>query len=186
MAVCFPLKTRLVCTKRNALVGIVCVYLGLLIFNGFWDFATKIINGVCKHVPIYAVPELATLTKAYLVVGTFVYCLLPVAIMLILTPMTVVQLVRQSKLRKSLSSSSTISDETAKMTTMLVGITIAFMVLVAPTAIAHNVSFATGENIFRTKNVGMVIAREILQVIFVSTGARIDIIQVLTSVEVDP
>ncbi|XP_046579528.1 C-C chemokine receptor type 1-like [Haliotis rubra] len=162
IAIVFPLKTKLICTKRNTTIGIVIVFIGQLIFNGIWDFNTKVVNGIC--IPNYGTPETAVLSKTYLVIGTFLYSLLPVGILLVLTPITVFMLARRASKRRAITSNKTLRDDTVKLTTMLIGVTIAFIILVTPISIAHNVSFALGENIFETQHFGMMVAREILQV----------------------
>ncbi|XP_046381166.2 galanin-like G-protein coupled receptor npr-9 [Haliotis rufescens] len=162
VAIVFPLKTKFICTKRNTIIGIAVVFIGQLIFNSIWDFNTKIVDGIC--IPNYGTPETAVLSKTYLVIGTFLYSLLPVGIMLVLTPITVFVLVRHHSMRRAMSKSGSQRDDTVKLTTMLIGVTIAFIILVTPISIAHNVSFALGENIFETQHFGMMVAREILQV----------------------
>ncbi|XP_067665030.1 galanin-like G-protein coupled receptor npr-9 [Haliotis asinina] len=163
VAVLFPLKTKLICTRRNALIGIAGVYTGLFFYNGFWTFSTKIVNGIC--VPNYATSETAAMARAFLILGTFIYSLVPSAILLVLTPAICFQLARHSRLRKKMSSKQdTKEDETNKTTAMLLGVTFAFFILVTPISIAHNIAFTLGVNFFESKDFKMVVVRETLQV----------------------
>ncbi|XP_046354937.2 galanin receptor type 2-like [Haliotis rufescens] len=163
VAVLYPLRTKLICTKRNALIGIAGVYTGLFLYNGFWTFSVRIVNGVC--VPNYATPETAAMARVFLILGTFIYSLVPSAILLVLTPAICFQLARHSKLRRKMSNKQdTQQDETNKTTAMLLGVTLAFFTLVTPISIAHNIAFTLGVNFFESTDFKMVVVRETLQV----------------------
>ncbi|XP_046562634.1 galanin receptor type 2-like [Haliotis rubra] len=165
VAVSFPLKTKLICTKRNALIGIAGVYIGLFLYNGFWTFSTKIVNGTC--VPNYATPETAVMARVFLILGTFIYSLVPSAILLVLTPAICFQLARHSRLRREMSNKQdTNEDETNKTNAMLLGVTFTFFILVTPISIAHNIAFTLSINFFESKDFKMVVVRETLQVRF--------------------
>ncbi|KAK6179059.1 hypothetical protein SNE40_011505 [Patella caerulea] len=162
VAVWFPLKTRFICTKRNACIGLMIVYGFLFSFNGAWTFASRLANGAC--IPHY--PEPAYLSAIFIVLGTIIYSILPICLLMILTPLICYKLFQRIKVQKALSSGNqNISEEVRKTTTMLIGVSIAYIVLVSPIAIAHLVFYNQGLNIFESTEPTMVIYREVAQIL---------------------
>ncbi|KAK6184032.1 hypothetical protein SNE40_006578 [Patella caerulea] len=162
VAVWFPLKTKFICTKRNAYIGLVLVYIFLFSFNGAWTFASRLANGAC--IPHY--PEPAYLAEIFVVLGILFYCIIPICLLMIFTPLTCYKLFQRVKLQRTLGSGSQkISEEVRKTTIMLLSVSIAYMVLVAPITVAHIVFYLQGLNIFEATQPGMVIYREIAQIL---------------------
>ncbi|XP_060066505.1 allatostatin-A receptor-like [Ylistrum balloti] len=161
-AVWFPLKIKVISTKRNAYIAISCVYITIYTLNGVWTFSSILKNGVC-------IPNLSTagnekMTEGFLLAGTTIYSIIPTFLLLILTPMTILKLYKQQKTRQALAQSSHTRNETGKTTIMLLGVSIAYVLLVGPITIAHAVAFFRGENIFESKDSEVVIFREASQV----------------------
>ncbi|KAK6190350.1 hypothetical protein SNE40_002238 [Patella caerulea] len=163
VAVWFPLKTKFICTKRNAYIGLVLVYTFLFSFNGVWTFASRLSKGAC--IPHY--PEPAYLARIFVIVGTMIYSIIPICLLMIFTPLTCYKLFQRVKLQRTLSSSSSnrVSEEVRKTSTMLLSVSIAYMILVAPIGVAHIFFYLQGLNIFEATQPGMVIYREIAQIL---------------------
>ncbi|XP_071093793.1 galanin-like G-protein coupled receptor npr-9 [Haliotis cracherodii] len=166
IAVWFPLKANSICKRRNLLLFVLTIYLGVYIFTGVWTFSTKIINGVC--VPNYATPDTAALARAYLVAGSMVFSLIPASILIILTPATCYKLFKQQAIRMELSvahsnAGASNNRRASQTTVMLLGITIAYIILVTPTCIVHNICFSLKISLYETKDLTLSIARAVIQ-----------------------
>ncbi|XP_067654043.1 alpha-1A adrenergic receptor-like [Haliotis asinina] len=165
IAVWFPLKAGIICSKRNTMIVVLVISGAIFTFTGFWTFSTVIINGIC--IPNYATPDTAVLARVYLMAGSAVFSVIPAAILLILTPAICYKLIIQMKLRRQLLNKKVednTSSEMARTNAMLLGVTIAYIVLVTPTAIAHNVFFSLNINFYETNDLAMTITRAVLQV----------------------
>ncbi|XP_046562633.1 neuropeptide SIFamide receptor-like [Haliotis rubra] len=150
IAVWFPLKAGIICSKRNTVIVVLVVSGAVFTFTGFWTFSTVIIKGIC--VINYPTPNTAVLTRVYVIAGSSVYSVIPAAILLVLTPAICYKLIIQMKMRRQLlnrSAEDNTSSEMARTNTMLLGVTIAYIVLVTPTTIAHNVSFSLNVNFLK-------------------------------------
>ncbi|XP_013420685.1 uncharacterized protein LOC106180997 [Lingula anatina] len=91
------------------------------------------------------------------------------AILLVLTPLIIGRLYSQRRVRRALSNTNDSAlknkDNTTKTTALLLGVAIAFLVLVNPIATAHIVTVITGRNIFETNEPGIQVYREIAQLL---------------------
>lgn len=167
IAVWFPLKTNSICKRRNLLLVVLTIYLAVYIFTGVWTFSTMIINGVC--VPNYATPDTAVLARAFLVAGSMVFALIPASILIILTPATCYKLFKHQAKRMKLSvthsnTGASNNRRASQTTVMLLGVTIAYIILVTPTCILHNICFSLNISLYETKDLTMSIARAVIQV----------------------
>lgn len=165
IAVWLPLKAGIICTKRNTMIVVLAITSATFTFTGFWTFSTVIVNGIC--IPNYATPDTAVLARVYLVTGSAVFSVIPAAILLILTPSICYKLINQMRMRRQLfnkTGDDNMSLEITRTTAMLLGVTFAYIVLVTPTAIVHNVCFSLNINFYETKHLAMIITRAVLQV----------------------
>ncbi|XP_013390936.1 QRFP-like peptide receptor [Lingula anatina] len=169
IAVWFPLKVRTLCTKRNARIALALDYICIGAFNFAWVWVADNLtpSGTCS--PNYAPsPEFKTVTVGFIWVGSFVYSVIPTAILLVLTSLIIGRLYSQRRVRRALSITSDKSqsslknkDNTNKSTALLLGVAIAFLVLVNPIATAHIVTVITDRKIFETDEPGFQVYREI-------------------------
>ncbi|XP_021348429.1 allatostatin-A receptor-like [Mizuhopecten yessoensis] len=161
-AVWFPLKIKVISTKKNAYIAIACVHITIYSLNGVWTFSSILKNGVC--IPNVSIPGKEKLTEGFLLAGTTIYSIIPTFILLVLTPLTILKLYRQQKTREILAQSVHARNDTAKTTLMLLGVSIAYVFLVGPITIAHSVAFFREENIFESRDPEVVTFREASQV----------------------
>ena len=164
IAVFLPLKVKIACSRRNTLIGISIIYLFMAIFNGVWSINTGLMDGNC--IPQMPIPEQKTFASIFLLTGTMVYSIIPSIILLTLTPLIIARLIRNGRNRKQLTHGFKAgSDESLKTTRMLLPIVIAFVVLVVPISIGHNISFFTDQDLFMSRDQTIVFYREIAQLL---------------------
>lgn len=164
LVVWFPLKVKQISTRRNTLCGLACIYIGICSLTGAWTFASGLKNGAC--VPDMKSKGYEELTRVFLLTGTTVYSGLPSVLMIVFTSLIISKLFVSRRQRQKLSTTVSNADAaTAKITVMLIGITIAYILLVNPHAILHNIAFATGKDFFESSSPMIKTGREIAQVL---------------------
>jgi len=162
LAVWFPLKVKEISSKRNTLLAIAIVYIFIFSFNGVWTFSSALVNNVC--VPNLVIHGREGISEAFLLTGTILYFFIPAFLLAIITPLTTVKLFQQHKLRMRLTGGQlSTSNDILRTTVMLVGVTVAFLILVAPIAFAHLFAHFRNEHIFESKDPMMTIFRNISQ-----------------------
>ncbi|XP_041350858.1 growth hormone secretagogue receptor type 1-like isoform X2 [Gigantopelta aegis] len=163
VAVCFPLNTKLICTKRNTTIGIATVYAVMFAYTGAWSIFSKVTT-TGKCVPYFVESGTVTLGRAFMIVGTSLYAVIPTVLLLVMTPVIVHRLYQQRNRRKQMVQGvDKKPDDTARITTMLLSITTAYVILVSPIWIGHNVAFARGETLFQSSDPVLVILRQVAQ-----------------------
>ncbi|XP_064609591.1 cysteinyl leukotriene receptor 2-like [Liolophura sinensis] len=164
LVVWFPLKVKQISTRRNTLCGLLGIYITICSITGAWTFASGLKNGAC--VPDMKAKGFEEMTRVFLITGTMVYSGLPSALMITFTALIITKLFVSRRQRKKLSTTVSNADTaTLKITAMLIGITIAYILLVNPHAILHNIAFATGKDFFESTSPMIKTGREIAQVL---------------------
>ena len=162
LVVWFPLKARIISNKRISLISASCVAVAIFTFEGVRTSYTNIINGMCM--PYYAEPETIELQSALIIGSTVIYSVIPTAILLAATPLTIIKLFLQQKKRRQMTHTTT-NDETVRVTIMLLSVTVAYVVLVTPIAVAHSAAFFQGDNIYLSRDPSIIIFREVAQIL---------------------
>ena len=91
IAVWFPLKAKIINSKRNISIAVVMVYVGIGSFNGVWSsIADVMMNGSC--LPNKSSPELADAAKAFVIAGTLIYSIIPSCIILTMNVMIIIKM----------------------------------------------------------------------------------------------
>ena len=172
IAIWFPLKAKIINTKKIILIQIASVVIFLSIINGAWSVSSKIINGVCvPHADVEGYPNMKQNFVIYGIVFVFI---LPTAIMLILSPLTAFQLYRQYRSRIRMTNNVSDSkvnnsaSDTIRATVMLLSVTLAFVLLMTPITFSHIYMVLIGQNIFETSDNRLVIYRNVSQVLELS------------------
>lgn len=161
IVVWFPLRAKLASNKRFALVSSMCVTVAILAFEGARMVGTSIVNGIC--LPYYERPETKDVTAALIIASTTIQGILPSIILLSITPLTMIRLFHHYKKRREMTS-NTVSDETIRITVMLLTVTVAYIVFVIPISVAHSFAFFQEDNLFVSDDPGTVIFREVAQI----------------------
>jgi len=167
-AVWYPLKAKTICTKRNTCIALLVVYIFIFTFTSFMSYASLVSNGFCFH-DFYDVndPAEVLLFGNFVIMACIFYSLLPSSVMIILTPLIIYKLSKQGKLRYKMTGSNKSSRRDGnKINAMLIGIVIAYIILVIPNTSLHIFSFKTGVNVFwRNSNRGFIIFRDVTQIL---------------------
>ena len=161
LVVWFPLKAKILSNKRVALISTTVATAAIFTFEAARTGNTNIIDGVC--LPFYKTPETEKLQTAFVATSTTIYSLIPTAILITVTPLTVWKLVRQQKKRQELMQNAG-NDETLHVTVMLLSVTIAYLILVTVISMTFAVAFFMGENLLATKDPRILMFLEIAQI----------------------
>ena len=170
VAVWFPLRAKLICTKRTAVVSIVCVYILILSYTTSWSWASKITsNGMCfPDVYDRNNPDEVALFGGMLRAGSCLYSIIPMVILGILSPLIACKVSRHAKERLQMSNrmeSDKHTSESSKITAMLLGIVIAYIILVLPITILHNAAYELKLNAFADNSVGFEVFKQVAQIL---------------------
>ncbi|XP_061169025.1 C-C chemokine receptor type 5-like [Saccostrea echinata] len=168
IAVWFPLKAKIISTRKSAVLQIICVYLIIGSFNGVWTRNSEVLeDGKCY--PDYFDKKdrsEAETYKAMLTAGSTLYSLAPLCILATVTPLIVFKLARHRQQRKRLTSATTNDNSQAtKTTAMLIGIVVAYFLLVLPITTLHNIAFYMGMKSFGDNPKGFLIFRDVSQIL---------------------
>ncbi|XP_069117061.1 growth hormone secretagogue receptor type 1-like [Argopecten irradians] len=165
VAVWFPFRAKAICTQRNTILSIICVYAVIGTYNSVWSPWSTIINDRC-HPDAYNAsdPEDKAAFGRFLVWGCSLYSFIPTVIMMILTPLIIKKLLEHKKKRKAIASIKKKVEET-KITAMLLGIVTAYIILILPVTFLHITSFLIGVKAFGENPNGFLIFRDVTQIL---------------------
>ena len=177
VAVVFPLKAKFIIRKRFILPAIAVNYFANFVYNSVWSFSSGVVDGICK-------PDLPSLKhKYFVIIGCTFYSFIPTALLIVFTPQIIVRLIRQSKIRRILStrslskpaavktssnnvtSRSKQEEEMLRASIMVLGVMIAYIVLIIPITTVHLYSFTVGVSAFDVNSYGFFIYREVAQML---------------------
>ena len=162
MAVWYPLKVKLIITKRLVLGYVLVVVAIFLAITGYWSYASDVDeNGRCQP-DLYnrTNPDSVTAWKRMLGVGVTLYSISPMAILLCLTPLILYKLALQRRKFKS-----RVAQQSSRITAMLVLIVISYIVLIIPISMVHILATYLGIKSFGTSKVGFVVFKEVAQIL---------------------
>ena len=165
IAVVFPLKAKLIIKKKTIFPAIILDYLLIGSYNGAWTFSSGVVNGFCK-------PDLPSEEhRIFVIIGCTVYSFIPSAILLVFTPQIIIRINRQIKVRRTLTSSkrhvtsSRKEDEMIRASVMVVGVMIAYIILVLPITIVHVHAAIVRVSAFDVNSLEFFVFREVAQVL---------------------
>jgi len=152
LAVMFPLKVKTLITRKTICISIAIVYIVATAVAGGWTFSSGIKDGIC--VPDLVETENLYIHKIFVIFGACIYSIVPICIMLILTPPVVVKIIRSHRRRKAIvhSSLERSTRETSKASIMLIAITLEYIILVTPITLVLILTIWTDRPIFGSKN----------------------------------
>lgn len=165
IAVWFPLKAKLLITKRAVSVYIVTVLVVIIIYTSVWSYASKVVNGKCNpDVYDYTDPTERTRFGIMLQGGTAIYSNVPTILLVTLTSLIVIKLSKHKKKRKRMTSiRRTSPQQDAKITAMLIGIVISYVILILPITFLHNRAFLKQQTVYSEKSSAFNLFKEIAQ-----------------------
>ncbi|KAI0210607.1 hypothetical protein LSAT2_004631 [Lamellibrachia satsuma] len=168
IAVCFPLRSKTVCTKRMAYASIVGTLLGASAYCGFRTWLdTSLVKGTCLPNSTH-LKDYITTVKIFLFFSLAVNAFVPAIIMLVLNSVTVTCLWRS---RRKVHVQSSAHDPAGKAATQLVRTTAmllstnaAFIVFLVPISLAHAVSFFRRQDFYESSDPMLAVFREFTQI----------------------
>lgn len=170
VAVWFPLKAKMICTKRVAFCLILAVYFIILTYTSVWSYASQITpKGIC-HPDVYdkSDPNEVRRFGAFLLGGLSIYSLIPMCFLITMTPMIALKLTRHGQKRKSMigkSARKATSQDTNRTTIMLVGVMVAYILLISPVTALHMSAFFLRVNAFGSNALGFLVFKEVSQIL---------------------
>ena len=162
IAVCFPQRTKTICTKRIVYASIAVAQLISGVYNTFRVMLdTSIVQGTCVSNTIHLTGS-TVFVGSVLLLSISVFAIVPAVIMIFLNSFTVTSFWRSRRKVHAQSASQNSSDKMAsRMTAMVLATNAAFVLLVMPIAIAHLVSFFRQDNLFESNDPVVVVFRVI-------------------------
>lgn len=165
-AIKFPFRVKTIFSRRNCFVGIVMVYVIIGGFNAGWTYCSKVKNGMCYPDLIDKTdPGEVTLYRNMLTAGSSLYSLIPIIILVTVTPVIIISLVRTSKRRRGLTQARGKDMDLMRATTMLVAVMVTYVLFVTPITALHNVAFYIGVNAFGENTKRFLIFRDVAQIL---------------------
>jgi hypothetical protein len=143
VAVLFPFKVKILFTKRRSYMIIAIIFLAFGIFNFRWSFSSNVLNNViCVLEAIDKTDPREVLDyRIMLFLGFSLLVIVPVSILLILTPVIIITLRKQVLNRKNLTNQGKHNKQVLKATTMLISVIVSFVVMATPFGVFHVISF---------------------------------------------
>ncbi|OWF40664.1 C-C chemokine receptor type 1-like [Mizuhopecten yessoensis] len=165
VAVWFPLRAKMICTQRNTILSIVMVYIFIGAYNSVWSRWSTIVDGKC-HPDVYNSTDPAERIEfgRFLIAGCCLYSFIPSVLMFILTPLIIKKLLDHKKRRRSMTGNKN-KEKEARITAMLLGIVIAYTILILPVTFLHLISFLQGVRAFGQNPNGFLIFRDVTQIL---------------------
>jgi len=167
VAIMYPLKVKLLFTKRRCQLIVCVLFLVLGVFNAGWSYSTNILeNGLCSAEAIDQNNSSDVLKYRIWLFLTFAFtALVPVAILVTLTPIMIVTIRRGVRQRQKLTKSCKNDTQVTRATTMLMAVIIAFILLATPYVVFHNISFFKSKALSEDNSKLYQIARAIAQLL---------------------
>ena len=160
VVICFPLKAKSFSNKRTAMIEVCGIFALACFSSGFRTQTAGVKDDVCLGVDLtQTTKDLKTLCSA---MGMTIRTLIPTATLLLLTPPTIAKLFYQRHLRRKMSSGkSAASDETFRVSIMLLSVAIAFCVLITPYCVIKHGYLFIGVNIVTKSSPAFKILNEV-------------------------
>ena len=146
----FPLKARVLITRRATWIAVACVFVLTTTVSSVWAMFAGIKKDKCF--PLVISKENVKFGQAFNVVGMIMRTFIPAGTLVVFTPITAVKLYQQYKIRRHMTSSNNSDKDDAdaglyRVNLMLCSVVFAYLLLVAPFCIMKNVMSMTGLNI---------------------------------------
>lgn len=161
LAVIFPLRAKAVLQKKTVFISIATVYIIVFSVAGVWSFSTGIVDNVC--IPDMVTAGTQQFHSLLVLIGACLYSLVPMTILLTLTPPIVIKLLRNHRQRLRMHHSAILRSarETSRISIMLIGIATAYIIWVTPITIVLIITFWTKKPIFGSDNSSMIILQTV-------------------------
>ena len=160
VAVWWPLRAKVFSNRRIAIIEVVVILILASVVSGFRTQVVGIQDDMCMDVLL--TPHNTSLNLLCSLFGITIQTLIPTIILLLLTPPTIAKLFYQRHLRRQMSHGMcSHSDETFRVSIMLLGVAVAFCVLVTPFCLSYHAYLLTGTYIANPTTPSMRILNEV-------------------------
>ena len=160
VAVWFPLKAKIFSSRRIAIIEVAGILSVASIVSAFRTQMVGIQNNVCLDVVL--TPHNRRVNAICSLMGITIQTLIPTIMLLLMTPPTVAKLFYQRHLRLQMSNGqASHSDETFRVSMMLLSVAVAFCVLVTPFCLSYHAYLLTGTYIGAPSTPSMIILNEV-------------------------
>ncbi|XP_041348847.1 uncharacterized protein LOC121368255 [Gigantopelta aegis] len=164
VGVWFPLRARMINSRRHVVMAIAAICTTAITFNGFWSFSSKVVFNGTYCLVSYSYPAIAMKTKIFSIVGTLLYAGIPTVLLLIMTPAIIYRIQKQSRIRRQLSTARLSKyDTNQKSVAMLLSVSITYILLAFPIAAVFVVAMVQGENMFQSRDPVISVIRHVAQ-----------------------
>ena len=168
IGVWMPVKAKRINTIRNAyiIIGVLCS-LFIVYFGYLSSLADDVIHGICT--PSMLPRGMERKFRAFVAVNLLSYYFIPSAVLIIANGLIIYKLIALAKKRRAQVTNTTVApsgrkqtvrNERSRTNVMLLCVTTSFIILVAPNAIVHLVSFITKEHASQPHSIAIVVFRE--------------------------
>ena len=135
IAIWFPLKAKFLLSKKKAVYSVCAVFATIYLVNIPCIVYTGIKDGIC--LPDFALEPIHFLPRFNSMLTWALHTMIPTLIMIILTPLIILQLYRQRLIRRELAMGNRKRDDfTNRITAMLISIVITYFFLVCIFSVA--------------------------------------------------
>ena len=163
VAIWLPLRAKMFSSRRNALLQVCGIFSLACFVSGFRVQTVGIKSDVC--IATLSTPDNKHLITLCSFLGLTIRTLIPTITLLVLTPPTVAKLFYQRRLRRAMSQcKSNQSDETFRVSLMLLSVAVAFCVLVTPFCLIKHGYLITGTEVYLSSATWMKSLNEIRQI----------------------
>ena len=149
IAVWFPLRARLLTTRRTSYVTIIIIFVLVYVFSIVSAFFSVVKNGKC--IPNVSEEGGESGSWALTVVALFLSSIIPTMLLVFLTPLTLIRLSWQRSQRKVLGNTSGI-DSSYRTTIMLISICVTYLLLVTSFSGTIWIFMLSGFNLFASQD----------------------------------
>ncbi|KAH3779154.1 hypothetical protein DPMN_180633 [Dreissena polymorpha] len=169
ISVVLPFKRNALITNKTVIIAITVNYVFNTSYNGLWTVSTTVERHICKqNVPS---SENAEFHQALKQIGTILFSIIPLAIMIMLTPVIVYRLhkqqVKKRTMRKGGASTNDRADkETFTVSAMLVAVVVAYVVFIMPVTVVHLATNSSKhQSIHEAESLGFFVMIEAVQLL---------------------
>ena len=171
IAVCFPLKSSILCTPKRARRCILCVVVCVSVYTAPYVYTSGLINGkLCA-----GITSNALFPTIYSWSTTVIFSLLPFLLLLTMNCVIINRILTRSRKKKKMVSSSNSKDKgrttDSQLTIMLLLITFAFLVLTLPLCIRYLLTITIDYNNDPYYNAVYTFVYHLSQKLFVTNNA---------------
>lgn len=177
IAVWFPLKAKVICTKRMTMLSLIAIYVGCGIMNALSIPSSNIVRDICS--PSASIDGNQQWDRVVLLCSIAVYAIIPMTILIVLTPLVIYKLFDRPILQAQQVNSQAV--ERYRATSMLIVIVVAYIILVLPISILHLLANFQGLLVFIHKGLAFSIYREVAVILELLNHAGNFILYIITS-----